>query len=45
MAKMRRREARKKKRAAASLDGRKKPSDAVPVIGQQDGKDQNESAG
>ena len=47
MAKMRRREARKKKRAlAASLDGQKKPSDyAVPDIGLQNAKEENESAG
>jgi len=47
MAKMRRREARKKKRAlVASLDGQKKPSDyAVPAIGLQNVKDENESAG
>jgi len=47
MAKMRRREARKKKRAlAASLDGKKKPSDyAVPAIVLRKVKDENETAG
>jgi hypothetical protein len=47
MAKMRRREARKKKRAlAASLNGKKKPSDyAVSTTPQDNVKDQNESVG
>jgi hypothetical protein len=47
MAKMRRREARKKKRAlAVSVNGKKKPSDyGVPAIGLQNVKDENESAG
>jgi SET domain-containing protein len=47
MAKVRRREARKKKRALmTSLDGKKKPSDyVVPVARQANEKDHNETAG